>query len=149
MRAEVGIFDFDRDKPEDLKGYDVVEMIGGNLFYLLDSIRNNGFEGILQRFALDKCVIGCSAGLFVLTKALELVNMYSSEMNIIGLESFDALYLTKDEILPHYSKYSKRVENFESKCEEYERLHSTQVISLNDGDGLIIQDENSVRIIKH
>lgn len=75
-----------------------------------------------------------------MTKSLELVNTYSSEMNIVGMNNFDALSLTDIEVLPHYSKFSKKIHDFEKTCVEYEKSHNTTVIRLNDGDAVIVNN---------
>ncbi len=47
----VDFFDFDEDDPKELLQYDLVEIIGGNPFYLLRSIRHAGAELILKQLA--------------------------------------------------------------------------------------------------
>lgn len=138
LGAEVDIYDFDCRQPSELQEYSVVEMIGGNPFYLLHSIQTHGFAEILQQIAKDKCLVGCSAGSFVMTKSLELVNVYSPEMNIVGMKDLTALSLTDIEVLPHYSRFSKRIPAFEDNCVVYEKTYNTTVIRLNDGDAVIV-----------
>jgi len=136
----VDIFDLDSDAPELLLHYDVVEFIGGNPFYLLHSIRSHHAEEILQTLAMEKVLIGWSAAAFVFGPTLELVNTYSPEMNFIRLSDLTALALTDTEVLPHYSKFCSRFDRFEERCREYEQAHGVQVIRLNDGDGLCIDN---------
>ncbi len=143
----VTCFDFDYQSPEELKKYDVVELIGGNPYYLLDSIKKNGFFDVLKYFAKNKYLIGCSAGALVLTPSLNLIDIYSSEMNIVGLKDLSACHLTDIQILPHYSKFLKKYAAFEEKCSDYEQAFSCNVIRLNDGEGIII-NENSTDILK-
>lgn len=134
----VDIFDLDKDTPEKLLNYDVVEFIGGNPFYLLHSIHTCQAEDILQTIASEKVLIGWSAAAFVFGPTLELVNTYSPEMNFLRLTDLAALALTDLEVLPHYSKFSSRFERFEERCCEYEKIRKINVIRLNDGDGLFI-----------
>ena len=54
LELTVDIFDLDKDTPELLLNYDVVEFIGGNPFYLLHSIRSCHAEHILQIIANEK-----------------------------------------------------------------------------------------------
>ena len=136
----VEIFDLDNDAPESLLHYDVVEFIGGNPFYLLHSIRSCHAENILRILATEKVLIGWSAAAFVFGPSLELVNIYSPEMNFIGLSDLTALSLTDTEVLPHYNKFCSRFDRFEERCQEYEQAHNLQVIRLNDGDGLCIDN---------
>lgn len=136
----VDIVDLDKDAPELLLNYDVVAFIGGNPFYLLHSIRTCHAEEILQTIANKKVLIGWSAAAFVFGPTLKLVNIYSPEMNFLGLTDLSALTLTNVEVLPHYSRFCSRFDRFEERCQEYEQAHNLQVIRLNDGDGLCIDN---------
>jgi dipeptidase E len=140
----VELFDLDRQPPELLRQYDVVEFIGGNPYYLLDSIRNNHAEAVLKEIARTKILIGWSAAAFVFGPTLELVNHYSPKMNFLGLTDLRGLSLTEVQVLPHYSRFLSRFEGFEETCRVYEEEHHVQVIRINDGDGIIIDGEISV-----
>ena len=54
----VELLDLDRQPAELLRQYDVVEFIGGNPYYLLDSIRKNHAAPILEEIARTKILIG-------------------------------------------------------------------------------------------
>lgn len=140
LGLSVDCFDFDTQSPAELMPYDVIEMIGGNPYYLLDSIRKNEFSSVLQDFAENKYLIGCSAGSLVITPTLNLIDIYSPEMNFIGLRDLSALNLTNIQILPHYSKFITRYDAFEEKCVNYEKQNDCSVVRLNDGDAVIISD---------
>ena len=85
----------DKQPADLLAGYDVVEFIGGNPYYLLHSIRQNNAAEILKDIATNKILIGWSAAAFVFSPTLELVNCYSAEMNFLGLTDLNALSLTQ------------------------------------------------------
>jgi len=138
FQLSVDLFDLDKDRPDLLLHYDVVEFIGGNPFYLLHSIRCHHAEQILQKIAEEKVLIGWSVAVFVFSPTLELVNMYSPEMNFVGLTDLSALALTDVQVLPHYSRFCSRFERFEERCCEYEQRNQVAVIRLSDGDGLIV-----------
>lgn len=144
LNLVVDTFDLDKQSPELLLNYDVLEFIGGNPFYLLHAIRQSNATDILKDFAEKKILIGWSAAAFVFSPTLELVNGYSPEMNFVGLTDLNALALTKVEVLPHYNKFITRFEQFEEKCSAYEKEHNTIVIRLNDGDGVIVDDEEVI-----
>lgn len=144
LNLVVDTFDLDKQSPELLLNYDVLEFIGGNPFYLLHAIRQSNATDILKDFAEKKILIGWSAAAFVFSPTLELVNGYSPEMNFVGLTDLNALALTKVEVLPHYNKFITRFEQFEEKCSAYEKEHNTIVIRLNDGDGVIIDGEEVI-----
>lgn len=147
LGLSVECFDYDNQSPSELMSYDVVEMIGGNPYYLLNSIRKNNFTHTLDHFAKNKCIIGCSAGALVLTPTLNLIDIYSPEMNIVDLKDLSACNLTDTQILPHYSKFTKRYDNFEKRCLEYERANNCTVVRLNDGEGIIVEN-GWVNIVK-
>ena len=53
----VECFDFDAQPPDALLDYNLVEMIGGNPYYLLHSIRLHGFTDTLREFAENRLKI--------------------------------------------------------------------------------------------
>ena len=81
LGLSVEFFDFDIQKPDDLYKYDVIEINGGNPFYLLKAIKNSKGEQVLAEIAKSKVLIGISAGSVVLQKNIELVYKYSPELN--------------------------------------------------------------------
>ena len=147
LGLQVTCFDFDTQSPAALAQYDIVEIIGGNPYYLLHSIRENGFADILADFAERKTIVGCSAGALVLTPSLDLIDLYSPEMNIVGLEDLSACRLTDVRVLPHYSKFLSRYDRFEEKCALYEQENACSVTRLNDGEGVLIR-ETDVTIVR-
>ena len=62
-------------------------------------------------------------------------------MNFLGLTDLNALSLTDVQVLPHYSKFLTRFEQFEEKCYAYEKEHNVNVIRINDGEGVFIDEE--------
>lgn len=121
--------------------YDVVEFIGGNPYYLLNSIRENNALKILKDIAEHKILIGWSVAAFVFGPTLELVNCYSPEMNFLGITDLHGLSLTDIQVLPHYSKFLSRFEQFEERCCSYEKDHNVNVVRLNDGEAVFIDSE--------
>lgn len=141
LNLKVEIFDLDKQPADQLLDYDVVEFIGGNPYYLLNSIRENNATEVLKDVVLNKILIGWSAAAFVFGPTLELVNCYSPEMNFLGLTDLSGLSLTDVQVLPHYSKFLSRFEKFEEKCCSYEKEIGVKVIRINDGDGVFIDKE--------
>ena len=141
LNLKVDIFDLDKQPAKLLLDYDVVEFIGGNPYYLLNSIREHNATEVLKDIALNKILIGWSAAAFVFGPTLELVNCYSPEMNFLGLTDLRGLSLTEVQVLPHYDKFLSRFEKFEEKCCNYEKEKGIKVIRINDGDGVFIDKE--------
>ena len=146
LNLSVDIFDIDSQNPKLLLKYDVVEFIGGNPFYLLNSIRMHKVENVLKQLSKEKFLIGWSASAFVFSPSIELVNKYSPELNLLNLKDLNGLSLTSLEVLPHYSKFIDRFDNFEEICSTYEKDKNIKVIRLNDGDAILI-DGNNVKIV--
>lgn len=144
FRLHVECFDADVQKVERLLEFDVIEFIGGNPFYLLNSLRQCNAKPVLESLAKDKVLIAWSAGAFVMGPSLDLVNRYSPEMNFMKLEDLTGMGLTEIEVLPHYSKFLERFQRFEETCQEYEREKNCSVIRLNDGEGVVIGNEISI-----
>ena len=144
INLDVDIFDLDKQPAKLLLNYDIVEFIGGNPFYLLHSIRENDAFDVLKFLADEKILIGWSAAAFVFGPTLELVNRYSPEMNFLGLTNLNGLSLTQYEVLPHYSRFISKFEQFEEKCRDYEGKHNIKVIRINDGEGVIIDVEETI-----
>lgn len=82
LNLTVDIFDLDKQHADLLLNYDVVEFIGGNPYYLLDSIRKTNSVEVLRNIAATKILIGWSAAAFVFGPTLELVNRYSSSATL-------------------------------------------------------------------
>ena len=141
LNLKVEIFDLDKQPADQLLDYDVVEFIGGNPYYLLNSIKENNATEVLKDIAINKVLIGWSVAAFVFGPTLELVNCYSPEMNFLGLTDLRGLSLTDVQVLPHYSKFLSRFEKFEEKCCNYEKEKGVNVIRINDGDGVFIDKE--------
>jgi dipeptidase E len=141
LNLTVDIFDLDTTPAEELLKYDVVEFIGGNPYYLLNSIREHNAEEVLRFLATNKILIGWSASAFVFSPTLELVNCYSPEMNFLGLTNLNGLGLTDIQVLPHYERFLTRFESFEEKCSAYEKEHNVNVIRINDGEGVFVDEE--------
>lgn len=141
LGLSVDIADIDVQPPAELLRYDVVEFIGGNPFYLMDAIRKSEAESVLRQLAGQRLLIGWSAAALVFGPTLALAQLYTPEMNTVGLSDLLALALTQTEVLPHYGKFLRRFERFEERCAAYEKAHSTAVVRLDDGDGLFVSRE--------
>lgn len=136
----VDTFDLDKQDATELLKYDVVEFIGGNPYYLLNSIRKHNAADVIKQLAEKKVLLGWSAGALVLTPSIQIVNTLTPEMNIINLDELDGLSLVETHILPHYNKFINRFENLEDICQSYEKENNCSIARLNDGDGIIIEN---------
>jgi len=137
----VDSFDLDRQPAAQLLDYDAVEFIGGNPYYLLHAIRKSHAEATLRILAARRILIGWSAAAFVFSPTLALVDLYSPEMNTVGLTDMRGLALSEVQVLPHYSRFLERFDRFEEKCRRYEQAQHVQVIRINDGDAVFVDSE--------
>ncbi len=125
----VDYFDIDYQNPELLENYDVIELIGGNPYYLLNSLNISNAKRILKKLSKTKIIIGCSAGSLVLQSSIDIIDMYSPEMNqTIKLQDFTTLDLVDVVILPHYNRFIKKYKDFEKIARQYEKAINVQFI---------------------
>ena len=141
----VDTFDLDKQDAAELLKYDVIEFIGGNPYYLLNSIRVHNASDVIKQLAEEKVLLGWSAGAMVFTPSIEIVDKLTPEINIGALDDRKGLCLTNTHLIPHYNKFLKRFDKLEDICKAYEQEHNCSVVRLNDGDGVII--ENGIETI--
>lgn len=143
----VDYFDFDFQNPELLLNYDVIEINGGNPFYLLKSMKKTKCETIMKELIQEKIVIGVSAGSIIMQKNINLIAQYSPELNEdVNLTDLSGFGFSSIELLPHYSKFILKLERFEEKAKEYEIKNNCKVIRINDGQAVMV-NSNSYTII--
>ena len=142
LHLSVSWFDFDKDDPHALFQYDVVEMSGGDPFYLYDSIRRADAEEILRHITHERMLIGVSAGAIVLQKDMRFIARLLAETERNPQCTQTGLGLVDHEFIPHYSQFCERYNNFEDRIRQYEdEMHRT-VIRMNDGEGMLLQEES-------
>jgi len=102
--------DFDlKNKTEDevraaLSKSDIIFVAGGNTFYLLEKIKQSGFDKVLRELkASEKIYIGSSAGSIIVGPNIEPLKSlnHSEEAN---LDNYDAIGLVDFVVLPHWGK---------------------------------------------
>ena len=136
----VDTFDLDTQGASELLKYDVVEFIGGNPYYLLNSIRAHNASAVIKQLAEEKVLLGWSAGAMVLTPSIEIVDKLTPKINIVPLDDLKGLCLTNTHLIPHYNKFLKRFDKLENICKVYEQEHNCSIVRLVDGDGIIIEN---------
>lgn len=136
----VDTFDLDKQDASELLKYDVVEFIGGNPYYLLNSIRVHNALALIKQLAEKKVLLGWSAGALVFTPSIEIVDKLTPEINIVPLDDLKGLCLTNTHLIPHYNKFLKRFYKLENICKVYEQEHNCSIVRLDDGDGIIIDN---------
>lgn len=137
LGLSVKCFDLDQEPPERLLSFDVVELMGGNPFYLLKRMKETNCAPVFRKLESEKIIIGVSAGSLVLQNSIELAAGFTPEMNRgVGLFDLSGLGLTDLEIFPHYHKFLPRFDRLEERIQEYESQKGCTVIRLDDGKGI-------------
>ena len=140
---ECEFFWLGQDDNQKLEDYDVVYICGGNVFYLMQVIKQCCAEDVLRKIARENVVVGVSAGSLIMQKDLELIRDLIPRMNKrVKLKDLTALDITNNiEHLPHKTRYIGIIDAFEKRVKTYERKVGHKVICLEDGQGIIIDGE--------
>lgn len=138
-------FDLDIQPPELLNGYDFIEIIGGNPFYLLTTMRKTNCRVIFEKLINEKIVLGISAGSIVLQNTVELCHTLSPELNNeIKLHDLSGLSFTDLEILPHYSRFVAQIPKLEERVQAYEKEHNCSVLKIEDGQAVFVLQDGPI-----
>lgn len=124
---------------EDLSGYDVVYVQGGNTFYLMDMMRKYHFDQSIKD-ALSEGVIyiGSSAGSMVLGDTIETAFSYDGDRsNTHGVTDYSGIGLVDGAIFPHVNQMEEKVMRDKEKFDK--------CYLLRDGGGVFIVDSKEVK----
>ncbi len=122
------------DKPvsiQDVEGFDVVYVCGGNTFYLLKKVRETGFDKVIIEFAkTDKLYFGVSAGSILVCPNIDIASPFDE--NDVNLTDLTGLNLTDVIVSPHYKDEEKTIIDGFKKKSQYE------VVPLTDEQALLV-----------
>ncbi len=113
---------------------DVIYLLGGSTYYILDRLRKLGIDKMIKKFANKGGVfIGISAGSIIAGKDVKIAGWGSeADSNDIGLKDLRGLGLTDIAVFPHYKlKLKNEVKEFREKVDY-------PVFELRDGEALAI-----------
>lgn len=114
----------------DINNFDIIYMMGGNTFYLLDIIRKTNFDRIIKNFISDGNVyIGSSAGSEILGNSIDIALGYDE--NNVNMIDFTGLKIVDALIVPHSNRKEEFINNLKNTVNE-------NIITLYDGDGIIL-----------
>ena len=113
----------------DIKDYDVIYMMGGNTFYLMDRIRKYGFDEKIKKAIEDGTVyIGSSAGSIILGSSIEFALPFDD--NNVNMTDFTGIGLVDGIIIPHANRKEKFINKVKNEIDQ-------ELILLYDGYGII------------
>ena len=115
----------------DINSFDIMYMLGGNTFYLLDMIRKYQFDNEIKKFiAKGNIYIGSSAGSEILGTSIRPAIGYDE--NNVNMTDFTGLKIINSLIIPHANRKKDYIKN----------LNTTEnLLLLYDGNGIIINKE--------
>ncbi len=127
---ESNIIEYKIGNDININDFDIIYMMGGNTFYLLNIIRNTGFDKIIKDFINNgKIYIGSSAGSEILGNSVDIALGY--DKNNVNMIDFTGLKIVDALIVPHSNRKEEFINDLKNKTNE-------NVIALYDGDGLIL-----------
>lgn len=109
----------------DYREFDIMYMMGGNTFYLLDMIRKYNFDKVIEYFSKEKIYIGSSAGSIILGNSIEVASSF--DLNNVNMEDFTGLKLINGLIIPHAGRKEEFITNLRNNTNE-------ELIIIYDGD---------------
>ena len=136
-------------KPEELEGVldgvDLVYVAGGYTYYLLEQVRNSGFDAVLQGF-VDRggMYVGASAGALVVGPDIEPCASIDDANYGPSLKSSHGLGLVPIVPMPHYSM-SERRSGIDTIVEKYKVTY--EIVPITD-DEAIVSDGTSWRVVE-
>ncbi len=127
---------------EEVADFDAIYVCGGNTFYILQKIRETGFDKIIKQFMENgRVYVGVSAGSIIVGPDIEIAGWGSiGDKNDVGLKDLKGLSLIDIAVFPHYEPYLKKeVDAFKKKIDY-------AITALNDNQALLILNDE-IKII--
>ncbi len=132
-------FDIKEKTEKEILGFfadrNVVQVSGGNPFYLLKAVRETKFDLILKKLLEDGlCYIGCSSGSYLMCPTIE-VGSWKLDRNRYGIIDFTALNYVPFLIMCHFedNKREKISEKVKALRHPLKVLKDDQCFYVEDG----------------
>lgn len=84
-----------------LRAADVIFVLGGNTYYLLDEVRKSGLADELPKLLDSRIFVGDSAGSILATPSIDVAEIDDGDENIVGIKDTSGLGLVDFEVSPH------------------------------------------------
>lgn len=131
---------------QELLDVDGVFISGGNTFYLLEKVRESGFDEIIKKLVEKGIVyIGSSAGSAIVCPTIGMVNGLDDPAEAPALKSYEALHLVDFIIFLHYGdddykqQYETIVREWTTKGYECKYLANNQALVINGNDCKLVE----------
>lgn len=128
---EKNIYEYKIGQKEiNINNFDVIYMMGGNTFYLMDMIRKYNFDRIIKN-AIDNGIIyiGSSAGSIILGNSVEYALPFDE--NNVDMKDFTGLKIIDGIIIPHANRKEEFINKVKNGINE-------KLYLLYDENGIII-----------
>ena len=127
------------DKIKDLFDCDAIHLSGGPTYNFLYWLRKRELIFSLREYvAHGGVLIGVSAGAILMTPEISTTHLCGEEPSH-NLHDLFALNLVDFAFLPHVNK----LESLEKKMIEYSKAQGRKIFGCKDGDGIIVDGENT------
>ncbi len=138
--------DVETEPAENLLGYDVIYLNGGNPFYLLHHLRRSGADSILKEALNGRMLlVGASAGAVVLGPSLTIVNWFDSSLDTYGVTDYQGLELIDFVAMPHLNRWNEKP-TFAAEFRHFQESTSFPVIGIADDEALLVSGNSITRI---
>ena len=135
--------DIEEKSREELKNFfkhkNIIQVEGGNTFYLLKAVKATGFGEILKELLNQgKIYIGTSAGAYIMCPTIEVSDWNNKTVNRFGLTDFSALNYVPFALKVHYENEMEKLVKEKMKTLKY------PLRILRDGQGLVIENDKFI-----
>ena|SRR3989338_6164675 len=127
-------------KFKEVRDFDVIYVCGGNTFYLLNKVKETGFDKVIKEFVeTGKVYFGVSAGSILVCPNIDIAGPFDE--NDVNLTDLTGLNLVDIVVSPHYCKKEKPTIDKLKKKSQYKvvTLTDDQALLVIDGETKIIQ----------
>jgi dipeptidase E len=145
LGLSVEIFDIDVQNPKLLDKYDVIFLMGGNPFYLLEIMRKTNCKELFSSYIKSKIIIGASAGSIVFGNTLGFIYEVEPELNDrVKLTDFTGLCLTDSHIFPHASTLINVFDRCLERLDNFAKCNNIKLIYLEDGQAVFDDERENI-----
>jgi len=117
------------------KDKNIIQVEGGNVFYLLKAIKETGFAEVLKELLNEgKIYIGTSAGAYVMCPSIEVAAWKADEKEKCGVTDFTALNYVPFVLKAHYT------EDMATLIKAKIRTLTYSLRVLNDWQGILVEN---------